>query len=197
MTSQSRHWLSGICWVLALPMSAAAELTVIYDSGKTHPIAPYLQSIQVLESKTSRTNTPKISTPKASSSDPIKGIERLGPAQISNLLPIRSPELTPGVDSVGAVSQKALNRLALGNARPFFLVGSDALSQRWLVSRKTELLRLGAFGMLIQAETEADVHRIAELGQGLSITLGSATDIAKALGIVHYPVLISSHGLEQ
>ena len=197
MTGQNRHWLSGICWLLMLPMSAAAELIVIYDSGQTRPIAPYLQSIQALESKTPRTNAPKVSAPKAITSDPIKGIERLGPAQISNLLPIRSPELTPGVVSVGAASKKALSRLALGNARPFFLVGSDALSQRWLGSRKTELLRLGAVGMLIQAETEADVRRIAELGQGLSITLGSATDIAKALGIVHYPVLISSRGLEQ
>jgi integrating conjugative element protein (TIGR03765 family) len=173
-------------------MSAVAELAVIYDSGQTRPIAPYLQSIQALESMTSRANTPKAIT-----SDLIKGIGRLGPAQISNLLPIRSPELTPGVVSVGAASQKALSRLALGNARPFFLVGSDALSQRWLGSRKTELLRLGAVGMLIQAETEADVRRIAELGQGLSITPGSATDIAKVLGLVHYPVLISSRGLEQ
>ena len=168
-------------------MSAAAELTVIYDSGQTRPIAPYLQSIQVLEPK----------TPKRSTDNLIKNIGQLGPAQISNLLPIHSPELTPGVVSVGTATQKALSRLALGNARPFFLVGSDALSQRWLGSRKTELLRLRAFGMLFQAETEADVRRIAELGQGLSITLGSATDIAKALGITHYPVLISSQGLEQ
>ena len=58
-----------------------------------------------------------------------------------------------------------MSRLALGNARPFFLVGSDALSQRWLIARREELLRLGAVGMLIQAETEADVRRIAALAQ--------------------------------
>lgn len=197
MRGQNRHCLSVICWVLALPMSAAAELTVIYDSGQTHSIAPYLQSIQALESQSPKVIAPKVNTPKRSTDNPIKNIGQLGPAQISNLLPIRSPELTPGVVSIEAASQKALNRLAIGNARPFFLVGSDGLSQRWLRTRKTELLRLEALGMLIQAETEADVRRIAELGQGLPITLGSATDIAKVLGIDHYPVLISSQGLEQ
>ena len=65
------------------------------------------------------------------------------------------------------------------------------------MARREELLRLGAVGMLIQAETEADVRRIAALAQGLSITLGSATDIAKVLGIDRYPVLISTKGIEQ
>ncbi len=168
-------------------MSVSAALTVIYDSGQTRPIASYLKSIQQLESRSS----------KVYAGNPINEIERLGPAQISNLLPIRSPELTPGALTASAASQAVLNRLAQGNARPFFLVGADALSQRWLLARRGELLRLGAVGMLIQAETETDVRRMADLAQGLPMTLGSASDIGKALGIAHYPVLISSGGIEQ
>ena len=179
--------LTGVFLLLALPNSVSAALTVIYDSGQTHPIAPYLKSMQQLESRSSRVNA----------GNPINEIERLGPAQIGNLLPIRSPELAPGAISASTASQEALNRLALGHARPFFLVGSDVLSQRWLIARKLELLRLGAVGMLVQAETETDVRRMAELAQGLPMTLGSATDIGKALGIAHYPVLISSGGIEQ
>ena len=187
MKSVNTLCLKGLLLLLALPMSAVAQLVVIYDSGQTRPIAPFLQAIQQIESRPAPINTAHPSTASG----------QLGPAQISNLLPIRSPELSPGAILTKTGSQDAFKRLALGNARPFFLVGSDALSHRWLQSRQAELLKLGAVGMLIQAETEVDVRRIAELGQGLSITLGSATDIAKALGIVHYPVLITSRGIEQ
>ena len=179
--------LKGLFLLLALPMSALAQLIVIYDSGQTRPIAPFLQAIQQMEPRPAPINT----------AHPSMASGQLGPAQISNLLPIRSPELSPGAILTKTGSQDAFKRLALGNARPFFLVGSDDLSHRWLKSRKAELLKLGAVGMLIQAETEAEVRRITELAQGLSITLGSATDIAKALGIVHYPVLITSRGIEQ
>ncbi len=173
--------------LLVLPMSAVAQLRVIYDSGQTRPIAPFLQAIQKVESRPTQIKA----------AYPLTASRQLGPAQIGNLLPIRSPELSPGAILTKTASQDAFKRLALGNARPFFLVGSDALSHHWLKSRRAELLKLGAVGMLVQAETEADVLRIAELGQGLPITLGSATDIATALGIVHYPVLISSQGIEQ
>jgi len=187
MKGRKRGHLNGLFLLLALPMSVWADLAVIYDSGQTRPIAPYLKSIQQIESQSA----------KVSASNPIKERGQLGAAQISNLLPIRSPEMTPGTITTSAASQQALNRLALGNARPFFLVGSDAMSQHWLIARREELLRLGAVGMLIQAETEADVRRIAAVARGLSVTLGSATDIAKALGIDRYPVLISTKGIEQ
>jgi integrating conjugative element protein (TIGR03765 family) len=51
--------------------------------------------------------------------------------------------------------------------------------------------------MLVQADTEADVSRVAEVAQGLSITLGSGSDLAAALGIDRYPVLITADGIRQ
>jgi hypothetical protein len=51
--------------------------------------------------------------------------------------------------------------------------------------------------MLVQAETEADVQQVAKVAQGLSITLGSGNDLAVALGIDRYPVLITPDGLRQ
>ena len=56
---------------------------------------------------------------------------------------------------------------------------------------------IGAVGMLVQAETREDLRAIAELADGLSILPASASDIVKALGISHYPVLISARGIEQ
>lgn len=51
--------------------------------------------------------------------------------------------------------------------------------------------------MLVQAETMEDLRGIARLADGLSILPASGSDIAKALGVSHYPVLISAHGIEQ
>ena len=51
--------------------------------------------------------------------------------------------------------------------------------------------------MLVQAETEADVAAIAQIADGIQILPASATDIARALGLAHIPVLVSRHGIEQ
>jgi len=177
----------GLLILLALPLAAVAQLTVIYDSGRTEPIAPFLRTLQAVELPQSTVRSDNLTLDNTA----------LGPADIRNLLPIRSPGLMPGPLPAGTVSPDLLKRINLANARPFFLIGADDLSQRWLQSHRSDLQRFGAVGMLVQAETEADVRRIAELAQGLPITLGSASDIAQALGLSRYPVLISKQGFEQ
>ena len=187
MTRFSRRGWIGLLVALALPVPALAQLTVIHDSGHTESIAPYLTTVLPVES----------GSPTAGTANPAPDSNLLGPAQLSNLLPIRSPGLAPGALSPHTVPEDTLTRLASGNAPPFFLVGSDALSLHWLESRRAELQQLGAVGMLVQAQTEDDVRAVAQLAQGLPITLGSASDLAQALGISRYPVLISKHGVEQ
>ncbi|MCP5024376.1 MAG: integrating conjugative element protein, partial [bacterium] len=82
-------------------------------------------------------------------------------------------------------------------ARPFFLIGSDAQSRQWLKDNRDRLKEIGAVGMLVQADTVDDLHAIAKLANGLSILPAAGSDIAQALGIKRYPVLISAHGIEQ
>ena len=89
---------------------------------------------------------------------------------------------------------RALNRPF---SRPFFLIGSDTWSKQWLQDHRDRLKAIGAAGMLVQAETVSDLQAIAGLADGLSILPASASDIARVLGISHYPVLISRHGIEQ
>ncbi len=179
--------LIGVLVLLSLPDPSWAQLTVIYDSGHTESLAPYLKTLQPADS-------PHLA--------PVAGnltldSDLMGAALLSNLLPIRSPGLTPGEISSHTVSETIQKRLAMGNAPPFFIIGSDDMSLRWLQSHRAALQRMGAVGMLVQAETEAEVRRVAGLAQGLPITLGSASDIAQALGIRRYPVLISANGVEQ
>jgi len=157
-----------------IPLGAWAGVTVIHDSGQTRSLAPYLE---ILESSERVTNSQPIRSPK------------LGAADIQTLLPIRSPELSPG-----PVQSRAHNRPF---ARPFFLIGSDPRSRQWLVKHRERLKEIGAVGMLVQADTREDLLAIANLSGGLPIMPASAADIATALGVSHYPVLVSSQGIEQ
>ncbi len=175
MSPFNRCWwgLSIVCALL--PVMAQAELTVIYDSGHTQPIAPFLSVFE------SDDGTPK--------QNPIPTKPQLGAANPAALLPIQSPGLTPG-----SVQARSHDRPF---TRPFFLIGSDARSRQWLQDYRDQLKKIGAVGMLVQADTVDDLRTIAELADGLSILPASGSDIAKALGVSHYPVLISAHGIEQ
>ena len=159
---------------LLMPLLAQAELTVIYDSGNTKPLAPFLEVIQDIS---------EIDPPP-----PPPG-KQLGAADLDTLLPIESPGLSPG-----PIQPQAMKRPF---SRPFFLIGSDAFSRQWLSQHRDRLLEIGAVGMLVQAETVTDLEAIAQLGQGLQIMPASGSDIAEALGIPHYPVLVTRDGIEQ
>ena len=163
-----------IAWLL-VPVMARAELTVIYDSGDTQPIAPFLEVFESADESPQR--GPAQTTPQLGAADP------------ETWLPIQSPGLTPGF-----VPARSHDRPF---ARPFFLIGSDARSRQWLKHHRDRLKDIGAVGMLVQANTRDDLHTIAELADGLSILPASGSDIAQALSISHYPVLISAHGIEQ
>ena len=160
---------------LLVPVVAQAELTVIYDSGNTQPIAPFLEAFE--------------SADEIPQQSPVPIEPKLGAADPKTWLPIQSPGLKPG-----PVQARSHDRPF---TRPFFLIGSDTRSRQWLRDHRGRLKEIGAVGMLVQAETLDDLRTIAELADGLSILPASASDIAKALGITHYPVLISAHGIEQ
>jgi len=165
--------MAAVC--VLVPVMAQAELTVIYDSGHTQPIAPFLEVFE------SDDDLPRQS--------PTISNHQLGAADPEAWLPIQSPGLTPG-----PVQARSYDR---SFARPFFLIGSDTHSQQWLQTHRDRLKEIGAVGMLVQADTLNDLRTIAELADGLSILPASASDIAKALGLSHYPVLISAHGIER
>ena len=170
-----RGWKSVlIAWLLG-PVMAQAELAVIYDGGNTHPIAPFLEVFESAD---------EIQQQRPDPTSP-----QLGAADPEAWLPIQSPGLMPG-----PVQARLHDRPF---ARPFFLIGSDARSLQWLQDHRDRLKEIGAVGMLVQADTLEDLRTIAELADGLSILPASASDIAKALGITCYPVLISTHGIEQ
>jgi hypothetical protein len=123
----------GLLFSLGVSAKALAELTVIYDNGQTRPLAPLLEPLLADDSPSSG---PAVSTTLNPSSSLLSSD---GPADLRNLLPVRSPGLTVGDIAGSALRPEVLTRLAQGNPRPFFLIGSDAMSLRWLASHRDVL----------------------------------------------------------
>ena len=156
-----------VCFVGAASI-ASADLTVIFDTGQARPLSDFLGALDLA---TSDQVPPTIDKPQ------------LGAADVQSLLPIRSPGLTPGKFTARAHP--------VPFAGAFFLIGSDAFSKRWLRQHRKALKAMGAAGLLVAATSLEDLRAIVEIADGLPITPASASDIAKALGIRHYPVGIS------
>lgn len=189
MRIHKQRSLLGLVLGMVMTSSVLAELAVVYDSGHTRPLAPLLRPL--LPNKTQAAAQGESSNLNLSS----KAL--LGPATLSNLLPIRSPGLSVGDIADQQLQTDVLARLAQGNPRPFFLIGSDAVSLQWLMHHRDMLQSLGAVGLLVQADTAEDVRRVVAAAQGLSLTLGSGDDLARALGIDRYPILITRDGIRQ
>lgn len=187
----SRHCLPKFLLVVFIgafaSVSAIAELTVIYDTGHTKPIAPLLKPFVSDQGLQDHPGT----------AVDIADQKVLDGATLSNFLPVRSPGLLVGDLAGRQLKPDVRERLAQGNPRPFFLIGSDRVSLEWLATHRDTLKSLGAVGMLVQADTEQDVRSVTEISPGLSITLGSGIDLASALGIDRYPVLITRDGITQ
>ncbi|WP_202945448.1 integrating conjugative element protein [Alteromonas naphthalenivorans] len=147
---------------------AGSPLIVIYDSGNTSPIAPYLP----------KRSGPQPKPPKPSSAN--KAFQ----------LPIETPSMSPGFVKVTAKPLKYLQQ-------PLFLVGTDTRSRAWLEAKHSQLVKLNAVGLLIQADTLKDIQAMQALATGLRLIPASAESFAKPLALKHYPVLISKDGWEQ
>ena len=165
--------VAGLC-LSGIQVGSAAPLAVIYDSGDTQPLAPLLEGF----------GEPPESTP-SERPDPLS----LGAGDLRQILPIKTPELTPG-----PVRRQTLSRPF---AAPLFLVGSDPLSLRWVVQHRAALSALGAVGLVVDIPDEAALNRVIAAAQGLNLLPASGADLARTLGLTHYPVLITKDGITQ
>ena len=165
--------------VLSSVATATAAPVVIYDGGLSYPITEYTESI----TKKAKPNPGR---------DPQSISQKARPV-LRYVVPVKTPELTPG-----RVTTRANGKLR--NAylmQPIFIVGADRLSLQWLKSNRARLREINAYGILVQADTVADVTKVARAAQGLNIVPVSGSDIARQLALKHYPVLISREWIEQ
>lgn len=165
-----------LAWLAALAMAGAAraEPVVLGELGPTRPVGDYLEAAARPDFHQAAPATPP--TP---------------PRPITPHYPVRTPGLTPG-----AVPSRAV-RLPQLAGRPLFLVGSDSFSRAWLGRHQARLKAVGAVGLLVQAETARDLADIQALAPGVPISPVDGTGTAQALGLAHYPVLVSAGRIEQ
>ena len=157
-----------MCFLLCVGVDAREPLTVIYDSGDTLPLEPYLPKRVPHEEATLQEKKD----------------------QLPFNLPITTPSMQPGK---ATVTPKALRYLQ----RPLFLVGADQVSRDWLAEKRELLARIGAVGLLVEAKDRQEVEAVLKIAEGLRLVPASAESFATQLGLTHYPILLSKEGWEQ
>lgn len=154
--------------IAALPFLAHAELNVIADLGGKSA-APFYEGINAEPQPQQQSIQPGYSE--------------------GSVLPVATPELTPGI-----IEPRALKLPGIG---ALFLVGDNAQSREWL-SRNAELLsRRGAVGMVVNVSSSTSLQQLRQIAPDLQLAPVSGSDLARRLKLEHYPVLITEHSLSQ
>lgn len=149
-----------------------SPLIVVEDLGG-NPTAPYYDALAPDE------ESPSL----GQSSPPPRGYSE------ADMLPVHSSQLTPGV--VGK------HRIQAPGLTPLFLIGDDDRSRAWLSQHLPMLQRSAAVGLVVNVETKNALQSLRALAPGLELVPAAADDLAQRLGLSHYPVLITSTGVEQ
>lgn len=155
--------------------SAQAKLVIIADRGG-EPTQPYYDELGLSS----------LSVKETIDKQNIPVLTRVTVAQI---LPVISTKLTPGQVTTKHIKVQALT--------PFFIIGSDSLSKKWLLERKDELLNMGAKGLVVNVQTGYELDELQALVPKLLLQPTYGDDIATRLNLAHYPVLITSEIITQ
>jgi integrating conjugative element protein (TIGR03765 family) len=81
-------------------------------------------------------------------------------------------------------------------AHPLFVVGDDQASINWIIKYKDTLEKLGAVGLVINAENLDSLKHIRSVSGDLDLHLANGDELGKMFGIDCYPVLISKNLIE-
>jgi integrating conjugative element protein (TIGR03765 family) len=105
------------------------------------------------------------------------------------LLSVHTKTLTPGHVKTRHVDLPLL-------AKPIYIIGDDALSEKWLATYAHRLKALHASGYLVNVSNKA-AYAVLVQQSGLHPTPINGAALQKRFGLRHYPVLISQHEIEQ
>ncbi|CAM3519662.1 putative exported protein [Xenorhabdus nematophila ATCC 19061] len=150
-----------------------AELNVIADLGGKDA-SPFYESINAQQSD-----------------DPVSSVQNSSPEMAGEaaMLPVRTPELTPG-----KVASRSLQLPGIG---ALFIIGDDPDSRQWLNQYAARLKALHAVGLVVNVREMAGLQALRTLVPGLLLSPASGTELARRLQLQHYPVLITDTQLSQ
>ena len=107
-------------------------------------------------------------------------------------IPFRTAGLT-----VGRLASQQRAKGPVKLHRPFFLVGTDASSIRWLTRNQQALAKLNAVGFVISADSTGAFLVLHNAAKGLDLAPADGTLFVDAYGLTRYPVLVTQTAIEQ
>jgi len=110
---------------------------------------------------------------------------------LKNRLPIKSKLLSPGRVKARQWKRQAFMGTTIA------LIGYDKASVNWLRLKKQQLQEQGALIMMVNVQTPEQVEKVQAFLPDNSVLAMPGDDVARQLDIKHYPVLITSKGIEQ
>lgn len=162
--------------VAASAQPSTSPLIVVEDRGGVSAL-PYYQALDLGSAMTQPPTEPRVpQKPARSASD-------------ADMLPVHSVLLSPG-----DVPRRAIQAPGL---QPIFVIGNDSLSKVWLQQRLPALRRLKATGLVVNIESASALNELRGLAPGLALSPVSGDDLARRLGLQHYPVLITATAILQ
>jgi integrating conjugative element protein (TIGR03765 family) len=105
------------------------------------------------------------------------------------MLPVKTPELTPG--------KTATRPLQLPGTGALFLIGDDPGSRQWLGQHAAALKTLHAVGLVVNVSDMAGLQSLRARAPDLLLSPASGSELARRLQLHHYPVLITETALTQ
>ena len=170
------------------------ETTVIHNSGNVTPISEYLNDEQLLNFKSPAKDLPSVAEIEKAlhtvrTQHPI-------PSDSSELLAKLFPIIPTQLQARKLVSKYQQVQIDYLKS-PIFIIGADEYSLSWFRVNKKELQRVGAIGVLAQANTLEDYLAIQEICRPLEVLPSGIDAIAEQFNIPAYPILITSNGFYQ
>ncbi|MFB1118464.1 integrating conjugative element protein [Dickeya dadantii] len=176
------HITTAYGFLLALttvsPLLHAAQPPIVVEDHGGASAMPYYEALN-LQARSPNAPRSPVTIPSV----------QVNPATEADMLPVRSPKLTPGT-----VARRVIDAPGL---QPFFLVGDDEASHMWLQRQAASLRERKAIGLVVNVENEAGLALLRAITPDLQFAPVAADDLAERLGLQHYPVIITSSGIEQ
>lgn len=118
-----------------------------------------------------------------------RGTRRL----IDSAFPVRTPSMTVGRVGLGEGNQIPA---AASVMQSMFIIGDDPVSRRWLQDNREFLASKKAIGLVVNVETKESMNQLARIaGKGIRMQPTPGEDLAKHMGIKHYPFYIDKDGI--
>lgn len=119
------------------------------------------------------------------------------PFSEQDMLPVVTRSLSPRLMSADELDRLSQTLVLPDYISPFFVLGTDELSMEWLDARAPFLAEMGAVGIVVNVQTQAELEQLRQLAPGIEMRPTHGDAFADQLRLPGYPILISSTGLEQ